>query len=365
MADKVTCLNKNCAITRDEERMLSCWLCHGVCHFKCSGLSTLVAEALQHTNGLSWCCNDCRKIGVEYYRFFQSTKNTFINIQHKVAALSNEISSYGNLFDEFKQLNSLNSPPQSSPKRRKSARTKKNDKNSRSPIPSSSNSVPSGINTPVSSLNPQTTSATTTNLGLTSNSQTSSAMFSSTSLQNSSIPSITPQFSSAVTDNLTSKPFPNNSTNLPIAENIDNQGLGLPIDNDASSGQQVTLHNGPEGNERRELKLIPPNKSIFISRFASETTVDDIIWYLKTKIEDVADIQIHKFSYSQPRIITSFKLTVPHHLYEQILDTNFWPSNTLIREFEYKVIPRRKNIVRVHSRHQSNDNTKNNDIPKN
>ena len=119
---EINCLNKNCSIVSDDERYIVCWLCHGLCHFKCSGLPVLVAESLTKHKGLQWCCNGCRKIGVDFYRFFQGTKTHFLEIQNNISDLSNRINSYGKLFDDYKSLNFLNSPNQSSPKRRISAR---------------------------------------------------------------------------------------------------------------------------------------------------------------------------------------------------------------------------------------------------
>lgn len=138
----------------------------------------------------------------------------------------------------------------------------------------------------------------------------------------------------------------------------------MPINNETSSGPHSSTSNNAEVVPK-QLTVIPPNKSIFISRFASDTTVEDIMYYIKTKLSDVADIHLKKFTYSQPRIITSFKLTVPSHLYEQIFDSNFWPINTLIREFEFKVNPRRKNIAKLPSRNPNDKKLIINNTPKN
>ena len=98
------------------------WLSHGLCHFNCSGLPVLVAESLTKYNGLHWCCNGCKKIGVDFFRFFQGTKSKFLAIQKDVSELSKNISAYEKLFDDYNSLNLMKSPPQSSPKRRKSSR---------------------------------------------------------------------------------------------------------------------------------------------------------------------------------------------------------------------------------------------------
>ncbi|XP_065356382.1 uncharacterized protein LOC135950783 [Calliphora vicina] len=313
MADKFKCLNKSCTLSGDDERMVVCWLCHGMCHFKCSGLTGLVAEAVCKTKGLHWCCNACQKIGVEYYRFYQSTKNTFLNIQNKLSALSSEIAAYGNLYEEFKQLNCLNSPPQSSPKRRKSSRTKNKTNASQSPGASVvSNVVVSDSITPSTS---------------TSNPDKYATML--------------------------------NTISDSVYSHMQTTATFVNYDNIAGTSNAATNQISNTG-----LKIIPPNKSIFISRFASDTTVEQINFYIKSKLNFEADFTTYKFSYAQPRRITSFKLNVPHDLYEQIVNPNFWPANTLVREYEFKDNPRKHNIAVLPSGHRLNDNS-NSNISKN
>lgn len=106
--------------------------------------------------------------------------------------------------------------------------------------------------------------------------------------------------------------------------------------------------------EPRQLNIIPPKKSIFISRFAFDTSADDIDSYIKMKLKFSPDILTKKFTYSGPRNITSFKVSVPFDLYEQIVDPGFWPNNTLVREYIIKENPRTNNIVRLPSREHSN-----------
>ncbi|XP_046808360.1 uncharacterized protein LOC124420194 [Lucilia cuprina] len=265
-----------------------------MCHFKCSGLSGLVAAAVCKTKGLHWCCNACQKIGVEYYRFFQGTKNTFLNIQNKLSPLSNEVSAYGNLFEEFKQLNCLNSPPQSSPKRRKSSRNK--NKFSQSPGP-------------------------------TSNVDDSD--------------SITPSTSITFSNNCATAP-------KPISDSVNLSQTPIKVKDGIVSDTAPTVSQISNVG----LKIIPPNKSIFISRFASDTTVEQINSYIKSKLNSEVDFTTHKFSYSQPRRITSFKINVPCDIYEQIVNPEFWPENTLVREYEFKEYPRKQNVAILPSGHQ-------------
>mgnify|MGYP003557574377 FL=1 len=113
--------------------------------------------------------------------------------------------------------------------------------------------------------------------------------------------------------------------------------------------------------ESIRLKIIPPNKSIFISRFAFDTSTADIDNYIKSNINIKAEnfISIKKFTYSEQRNVTSFKLTVSFDLYDKLIDPSFWPDYTFVREYIIKDNPRRNNIVRLPSSLNSNSNPKN------
>lgn len=382
------CLNKSCTLTSDSERMVTCWLCHGLCHIKCSGLKVLVAEALVNTKGLHWCCNGCQKIGVEFYRFFQSTKNTFINIQNKMTVLSDEIAAYGNLFENFKQLNNLESP-QSSPKRRKSSRNK--NKGNMEPA-----------NTPNTILLPPENASTytidlITEENLSNHGAPSPAAESTVPVpfnQNSNFNNVIPNQQNCLTatEKIVPDPFtyvpensqqnflpPNRPTcnfntvianqqnfvpatekivpdprtyvpeNMSFNNVIHNQQNILPPNrptgnfNNVTHNQQNCLPpNRPTGNL---LRVIPPPKEIFVSRFAFETTAEDIEYYIKSKFNSNVNISTQKFVYLKARAITSFKITVPVELFEQILDPSFWPVSTYVREYQQRENQRR--IVRL------------------
>lgn len=281
----MTCLIKGCTIEVNYERMLGCWLCHGLCHFKCSGLPVLAAEAVTRHKGLHWCCPDCRHVGASFYRFFQGTQTNFLEIQKEASELSDRISAYGKMFEDFKSLDNLKSPTQSSPKRRKSAR-KKDKRDDSADI----------SDTPVSSKLPTTNDDFTTNLKKTpKNNQPLNPM-----------------------DTLLNK----SQTTEPL-----NYAKALKSPGPASSNTQSIRH---------PLRAIPPNKNVFVSRLASETTIDDVEYYIKSKLASNAVISVYKFVYSQPRSITSFKITVPDEIFNIIMHPDFWPVSTFVREYKEK-----------------------------
>lgn len=104
------------------------------------------------------------------------------------------------------------------------------------------------------------------------------------------------------------------------------------------------------------LRAIPPRKTIFISRLANNTSIDDIDYYIKSKVGEQAEILIQKFQYSQPRSIASFKLTVSAELFQILLDLNFWPENTLVREYVYKERQHFNNVGVIPQRELSSKN---------
>lgn len=303
------CLNKKCTITDSEHRMLSCWLCLGLIHFKCSGLPTLTAEATTKYDVLIFVCPNCKKTGAEFYRFFQKRKSIFLKIKNDLMNLSNHATDYENLFEEFPLLDNIKSPPESSPKRRKSARNPNKGNSASSPGASESNSNESDHITPSSS---------------TANSKT------------------------AKTTSILSKLNKNNNKSKEKIINADAVNNNpTPIANNSDS--QLT---------ENQICVIPQEKkSIFISRFAFETTAEDIDDYIKSKLDRTADINTKKFTYLQPRSITSFKITVPADLFDQLVDPVFWPNNTLVREFIFKENQRKNNIVYLPQR--ISNNTKN------
>ncbi|XP_037812258.1 uncharacterized protein LOC119604007 [Lucilia sericata] len=98
------------------------------------------------------------------------------------------------------------------------------------------------------------------------------------------------------------------------------------------------------------LRVVLPKKTIFISRFAFDTSTDDIEYYIKTKLNREVDIIIHKFKYSQPRTIASFKVMVPSEIFDHLINPNFWPENALIREYIYRDNQRPSNTAQLPSR---------------
>lgn len=279
----MACLNSRCNIA-GEDRMVSCWLCRGNYHLKCASLKARDADALADPGKcLQWCCPQCKKINVEFYKFFKSFNDEYDNLYKDYLNLQSKLSKFGELFnnysnlDKFIDMKDLSSPNIST-------------QSNKSPV------LPPILH---SSVMTRAKSAEITN----------------------EIPA---------SDSTSPQPISNN--NIPVI-NIDNVSTFPPQMSHLSNSSNTTVENQIV---RNPLTAVPPKRSIFVSRLANSTASEDVEFYIKSKVGCNADVLIHKFQYSQPRSITSFKLTLSDELFNQVVDKNFWPVNTLVREYIYQ-----------------------------
>lgn len=316
------CLKTNCNAT-ENDRMISCWLCEGNYHLKCSGLRARDADALaDRAKSLHWTCSRCRKINVEFYKFFKSYKEQYEQLSKDFVAVQNKLSDFGELFTKFANLDkcvSSQNPP---------SLTNKISLNKAQLHSSIADAVviTDGAHPPP------------TPLEISSHQQffaSQSLAVDQGNLNQASSPTIPPDVQ------LLNVNCSNSNLN----------GISSPI----LSPNEIYAQNQPAV---RELRVVPPRKSVFVSRFSSDTTIEDIDYYLKSKLVSNANISTYKFSYSQPRSIASFKITVPFDIFDKVLDPCFWPDNALVREFVYKENPRtRNNVARLpvqNATHQKN-----------
>ena len=85
----------------------------------------------------------------------------------------------------------------------------------------------------------------------------------------------------------------------------------------------------------KNLVIVAPKKSIFVSRFASDTTEDDILFFIKTKKPFLKDITITKFKINRERYLASFKIYVPADSFDEFVASDFWPKNTVVQGCPY------------------------------
>ena len=75
--------------------------------------------------------------------------------------------------------------------------------------------------------------------------------------------------------------------------------------------------------------------SIFISRFAASTSVDDIINCIcnNTNSNLSHSIRSYKYKTDVQKEISSFRITTPQEYFNSLISTTFWPDGTLVNEF--------------------------------
>lgn len=74
-------------------------------------------------------------------------------------------------------------------------------------------------------------------------------------------------------------------------------------------------------------------KSIFVSRLSAETSALDVDHHIKSKLSIDSGVTVKKFNFPYNRYISSFKITVFDEFYPSLIDTNFWPSKVLVKDF--------------------------------
>lgn len=301
------CSNVSCQITGND-RMVSCWLCMGCYHLKCCGLKARDADALADAQkSLHWTCPNCKTISIEFYNLFKNSKDEFNKINKEFLLLQTKLSKFGELFTKYPNLEKFTSSANDlSPKRKKT--------NSGSVAPHITSSKAAGSTSSSDVDTNLTVGNTNTNIN------------------------INPSFPAGV-NVLPSEIYPCSPVNTETSF--------IPI---TSVIPPVVIHPTQNSNNIHPLRVIPPKKIIFISRFAFDTSTEEIEYYIKTKLNFDAEIVIHKFKYSQPRTIASFKVMVSSEIFDHLIDPRFWPENALIREYVYRDNQRPANTVHLPSR---------------
>lgn len=320
----MSCVNKNCSIKSNSERMLSCWLCDDICHIKCAGIVARVADCLTEDRGIRWCCTKCRKIEISFYRFFKSMQSEFSEMERDLSVLTYRFSKFTKMFAEFPDLEKcINSPSQSSPKRKKSSKI------TIPPININSSPCLMEVNTPVSVSG---NSVIQTDSGVVAPSVTPGANDNILAPAILSVSKIVASSLSVGADKSTSSLVQAGDNGSNVAAS--NNSVVVDLMRPCSSGSQT-----------RELTVIPVRRSVFISRFSPETTVDDINFYLSSRLDNTSSIACYKLNSSLSEKLASFKLFVPDNLFKKLVNSNFWPTGALVKEFVHRDNVRRSNLA--------------------
>lgn len=241
------CLSTNCSISGDE-RMVCCWLCLGHYHLKCSGLKPRDADALaDKIKYLQWTCPNCRTISVEFYNFFKGYKSEFDDIKNDFIVLQKKLTKYGELFTKFTNLDNFASSPK--PKRKRTSKT-----NSISPSYPKDLNIPPSKEFDLSNTNPPAVEIQNSNS-------------KKTSSVSPLLPSNVVSYANTVREQYSNTTLTNLQTSFPIPINVTPSSS---MNTSTNINPVVVQNSNPVGAvlTPKPLRIIPPRKTIFATRFA-------------------------------------------------------------------------------------------------
>lgn len=313
------CMITSCKIKKDDEFMVSCWLCEKYCHIKCAPDLTARDTDTLRKSGVHWCCLSCRNISVRFYKFYKNVHLDIAAIGDDLSSLVERFSKVKNSVAEYSELDTVSSVRViPSPKRKRPA------------------------------LNPRTTRSSPDEMDVGSPFIVNEAMGSAppVSIESSQVPGVLANGRDSIpgdvqvdlipSDGVLVKPAPPVPMNLSFAEVV------------AAESDVVT--SPMSGTKPRDLIVIPPKKTIFVSRFAPDTTVDEIKHYVLSRIGKECPIDPYRMKGSYSDSFSSFRIVVPDELFTTIVDRKFWPPGSFVKEFVYRESSRRRGNVRLPSR---------------
>lgn len=92
------------------------------------------------------------------------------------------------------------------------------------------------------------------------------------------------------------------------------------------------------------ITVVPPPKSIFLSRLGVDVSTDQVEKFIKAKIPNAIDITIRKMLFRTPRIYSSFVINTGHNMdiFNIVVNQSFWPDLTVVKEFRHFLRPPRE-----------------------
>lgn len=296
----MACVYLNCKVkSNSDQQLLSCWLCDAHAHWSCAGFNGRTFDTIiDRSKGLRWSCLNCRTLDVDFYRMFRDAKLVLSRLTSDFAKVTENFNKMDSLFSSFEYN-------EGSPKRKKTSHSVVN--NCSIALPNASNLI--SLLSPVVGEN--------------------SAPHSLPSIVESA-----PPVDNCVTES-------NSLTLFPQSDRISGAETPVPMDVPGIVPGNVVIGGSPGVSAQDSghavnlsLVVVPPRRTVFLSRLSAGTTIDDIGYYLRSKLADLGDdVVIFKFNFSQPRDISSFKIMVPGKYFDDIVSESFWPEGVLVREY--------------------------------
>lgn len=297
---KMACKSVNCKITSDKETLIECWLCTNLWHAKCAGVTARVVDALYgDKNGLHWCCIKCRKINIEFYNFVKSYTSEVNELNQDIFNVYMRFMNFTALIKNYPNLEEYASTPASSGQKRKRLTKKLNidQPNVSDPKKPDTPSTPTVPSNPVERAPPLTAPA-------------------GTSQEVIPIPPVVPPL---VVPQVVVPPPPTRNTT-----------------------QRAN-------RKAKTLTVVPVKKVVFISRFALDTSSEDLDDYIRSKIDGDFYLKTVKMRLPSTATRSSFKVIVQPEIFDKLIDPNFWPPKAFVKEF----VDRVDNLARLPARHSN------------
>ena len=273
----MACSANVCKTVGPSELYVRCWICDEEFHGKCVGLTNSFTVGLRESsNNSRWSCTPCFKKTTEFAKLFRQCRAAFLEVAKDMTALQAKLSKYEDAFKTFSVLNNTSDSP---PRKKKTLRSNSKNKNDATTNQLESNRVEDMVVDDIQS--------------------------------SSTIPLLTV------------------ST---VASSVVSPTLS-PIVSPKSDNPSTSLSVSP-----KKLVAVAPRKTIFLSRLASDTSENDVIHYIKTKMNnDINEISVNKFNFKNPnRVTSSFKIFVPIDKFNILINNSFWPDNALVKEFIFR-----------------------------
>ena len=307
----MVCPYELCNISVDDELCVTCWFCLNQWHVKCARINAKVVDTIRDNVGVRWCCVHCRKLSADFYNFVKDLQSELGSMKKEFTSLSKRFENFSNLFDKYQELDEfVSSPSVSGQKRKRSAKKAPNKVvPSRKPTVSVGNTVPQSPSVNI-------TDTTETDCVQTYASVASHSASEIVKDVNEVINPKSVSISSASLEK-TSKPTHGNRESSVQSSNAS-----------SVAGTSNSLQPG-----QRPLSMAPTRKMVFVSRFAPDTSAEDINHYIKSKIDGNFFLRCYKLRSAFSESRSSFKIVVEESMFHRLISREFWPANAFVKEF--------------------------------
>lgn len=301
----MVCFYTNCKVKGNcDQQFLCCWVCDAQAHLSCAGFNGRHLDMISdRSKGLRWSCVNCRALDIDFYRMFKDAKLVISRMKSDFVTVMENLNKMESLFNKFEYVDG-------SPKRKKTALDIDTGNSNSLPNPAYLISLLSpGVGDNVLQVSTPSTCNPAPNLAAVSSQL--------------EIPA-TADYIPTDSDESSQTPVVNQASVVNYASAVPSTST---VEISQDSGQK-SIHS---------LVVVPPRKTVFLSRLASDTTVNDIGDFIRSNYSEIGDdIAIFKFNNSQPRDISSFKISVPGKFFNDIVNKSFWPEGVLVREFVHR-----------------------------